>query len=41
VARVEQGCLLTLVEALRALKLEELVEVPLGRRLLSSRESPL
>jgi hypothetical protein len=41
VAGVEQRGLLTLVESVRLLELEELVEVALGRGLLSSRESSL
>jgi hypothetical protein len=41
VARVQQGRLLALVEPIRALKIEELVVVLLGGRLLSSRERPL
>jgi hypothetical protein len=41
VARVEQGRLLALVEAIRAFEFEQLVEVLFRGRLLSSRESPL
>jgi len=40
-ARVQKRRLLSLVEAVRALELEELVVVLLGGGLLSSRERPL